>query len=165
MPVVIRLPRSCCSVAGIGRIWPAASGISSSGIGNGQPTRPHSQHTPQTLPRLLPTHIAITTRSGGRQPTVAVATHRQRKTNSSRIASVRIRSGGRQPAGGLVTQLQRRSGTDDRLVAPIDRITAICRCERIPRTRVGLHQSLRRSVALAVEAKSFVVVLVVGARE
>jgi hypothetical protein len=48
-------------------------------------------------------HERTPTKSGGREPAVVVATHRQRKTNSSRITSVVIKSGGRQPAVGLVT--------------------------------------------------------------
>jgi|GEM_PF-3613180 len=98
MPAVVRLLQSHRSVAGIGQSWPTASAISSSGIGNGQLTRPHYRHTLQTLPPLSLPRTAITTRSGGRQPAVAVATHGQRKANSLRMTSVVIRSGGREPA-------------------------------------------------------------------
>jgi predicted transcriptional regulator len=111
MPAVVRLLQSHRSVAGIGQSWPTASAISSSGISNGQLTRPHARHTPQTLPPLSLPRTAITTRSGGRQPAVVVATHWQRKANSLRMTSVVIRSGGRQPAVVVATHWQRKANS------------------------------------------------------
>jgi hypothetical protein len=100
MPAVVRLLQSHRSVAGIGQSWPTASAISSSGIGNGQLTRPHSRHTPQTLPPLSLPRTAITTRSGGRH--FAVGLHKtdvagQRRTHNGKHAIVFATAGLRQP--------------------------------------------------------------------
>ncbi len=64
-------------------------------------------------------HKRTPRKSGGREPAVVVATHWQRKANSSHMTSVVIRSGERKPAVGVVTQLRRRSPTDDRRAAPV----------------------------------------------